>query len=88
MCVFRRGHEAATGVDPEEPAEGTTRALCSGRLSVSDILPVRVRQDPARLLKHNLHVKPDSGWCQRAAAAARSSYSHRCCVRMKRAAQL
>lgn len=24
VCVFSRGHEAAAGLDPKEPAEGTT----------------------------------------------------------------
>lgn len=34
MCASR-GREAAAGLDPTEPAEGTARALCPGRLCVS-----------------------------------------------------
>lgn len=34
VCVCR-GREAAAGLDPTEPAEGTARALCPGRLCVS-----------------------------------------------------
>lgn len=35
VCVFSRGHEAAAGLDPKEPAEGTTWAVRPRRLCVS-----------------------------------------------------